>query len=77
MLKIDCEDPFPYEAWLPLEKLQQLKRMFSGCRLTTSWWGVCRPGPNDVLIEVLRCGQWLGQDPIPVQLEDPAYYLFH
>jgi hypothetical protein len=77
MLKIGCQYPFPNEARLPLEKLQQLSCMFASCRLTTGWWGVCRPDPNDVLIEVLRCGQWLGQDPIPVQLEEPAYYLFH
>jgi hypothetical protein len=76
MLQIGCQDPFPDEAWLLLEKLQQLNRVFLGCRLTTSWGGVRRPDPNNVLIEVLRCRQWLGQDPIPVQLEEPAYCLF-
>jgi hypothetical protein len=33
--------------------------------------------PNNILIEVLCYRQWLGQDPIPVRLEEPAYYLFH
>ena len=77
MLKIGCQDPFSDEARLPPEKLEQLNCMFSSCRLTASWWGVRGPDPNNILIEVLGCRQWLGQDPIPVQLEEPAYYLFH
>src|SRR5262245_1914315 len=76
MLKIGCQDPFPDEAGLPVEECEQLNGVFSVCWLTAGWGGVRRPDPNNVLIEVLRCRQWLGQDPIPIQLKEPAYCLF-
>jgi hypothetical protein len=77
ILKIACQDPFPDEASLLLEKLEQLNCMFSSCRLTTSRWSVRGPYPYNVLLEVLGWWQRFGQDPIPVLVEEPAWYLSH
>jgi hypothetical protein len=75
MLKIACHVPFPDQRAAAGE-VGTLNFMFSSYRLTASWWGACRaPDPNS--IEIPGCRQWLGQDPIPVQLEEPCYFLFH
>lgn len=53
IFKIGRQDPFPNEAWLPLEKLEQLDCMITSRWLMASWRSVRTPDSYNVPLNIL------------------------